>query len=379
MALQQTSTLIIGAGISGLASAVSLKKKQIEYIIIEKQDRIAVPWRNHYDRLHLHTPKKYSVLPFKKFSQTIPQYPSRQQVIDYLEDYQKEFGISPEFDTEALSVKREADHWLTETTRDQFSSKYVVMASGVFGKARAVRFKGMESFPGRIMHSSEYKTGSNYKGQKLLVVGFGNSSCEIAIDLHEQGATPFMSVRSAVNVIPRDVLGLPVLELSQWMSRLPPRLADQISAPLIRWLVGDITKLGLQRMPYGPMEQIKRDGKAPVLDIGTIQHIREGHIRICGDIDFIEGRTIHFKDGKKDEFDAIIAGIGYYRDYPGIMDVERGRFEDLEFPARQQKFFGKDGLYFCGYWISPRGQIFEIARDAQKIAKDIAKKEINCV
>jgi len=377
MVLQQTNTLIIGAGISGLASAASLKKKQIEYIIIEKQDRIAIPWRNHYERLHLHTPKKYSGLPFKKFAGAIPRYPSRQQVIDYLEDYEKEFGICPVFNTEALSVKREGDHWVTETTGDAFTSKYVVIASGVFGKARTVRFKGMETFPGRILHSSEYKTGRDFSGQKVLVIGFGNSSCEIAIDLYERGAKICMSVRSPVNVIPRDVLGLPVVELSQWMSRLPPRMADRVSAPLLRWLTGDITKLGLQRMPYGPLEQIRRDGKAPVLDIGTIQHIRDGHIGICGEIDIIDGRTIHFKDGKKDEFDAIVAGIGYHRDYPGFMDLEKERFEDLELPAREQKYFGKDGLYFCGYWISPRGQIFEITRDAQKIAKDIALKEIS--
>jgi indole-3-pyruvate monooxygenase len=377
MTLQQTQTLIIGAGISGLASAASLKKKQIEYTIIEKQDRIAVSWRNHYDRLHLHTPKKYSGLPFKKFAVSIPRYPSRQQVVDYLEDYQKEFGIGPVFNTEALSVKRDGDRWFTETTGDSFSSKYVLIASGVFGRGRAVRFKGMETFPGRIMHSGEYKTGRDFCGQKILVVGFGNSSCEIAIDLYESGATPCMSVRSPVNVIPRDVLGIPVLELSQWMNRLSPRLADRVSAPLIRWLTGDIRKLGLQRMPYGPLEQIRRDGKAPVLDIGTIQHIREGHISICGEIDFIESRTIYFKDGKKDEFDAIVGGIGYHREYPGFMDLEKERFEDLELPVSEQKYFGKDGLYFCGYWISPRGQIFEIARDAQKIAKDIAKKEIN--
>jgi hypothetical protein len=234
----------------------------------------------------------------------------------------------------------------------------------------------METFPGRILHSSEYKTGNDFIGQKILVVGFGNSSCEIAIDLYECGATTCMSVRSPVNVIPRDVLGLPVLELSQLMSRLPPRLADRVSAPLIRWLTGDITKLGLQRMPYGPLEQIRRNGKAPVLDIGTIRHIREGHISISGDIDIIEGRTIHFKDGKKDEFDAIVAGIGYHREFPGFIDLGKERFEDLESPASEQIYFGKDGLYFCGYWISPRGQIFEIARDAQKIAKDIAEKEI---
>ena len=74
-------------------------------------------------------------------------------------------------------------------------------------------------------------------------------------------------------------------------------------------------------------------------------------------------------------FDAIVAGIGYYRDYAEIVDVDKSRFEDLKVSSNKQKYFGKDGLYFCGFWVSPTGQIREIALDAKKIAKDIAKKE----
>jgi cation diffusion facilitator CzcD-associated flavoprotein CzcO len=165
-------------------------------------------------------------------------------VVDYLEEYQKEFNIDPVFNTEARSVKKEGDSWLTETNNETFRSKYVIMATGPFGKPKPVNFKGMETFPGKLIHSYEYKTGKDFKGEKILVVGFGNSACEIAIDLYEQGALPSMSVRSPVNVIPRDILGIPILEVSQLMSRLPPRIADTINAPLMRLLFGDITKLG---------------------------------------------------------------------------------------------------------------------------------------
>jgi indole-3-pyruvate monooxygenase len=233
----------------------------------------------------------------------------------------------------------------------------------------------MESFTGKILHSYEYKTGKDFQGQKVLVVGFGNSACEIAIDLFEQGAVPSMAVRSPVNVIPRDVLGVPVLELSILLNPLPPRIADIVSAPLISWLIGDLTRFGLKKMPYGPLEEIRKDGQAPVLDIGTIRLIREGHIKICEDIDRIDGENIHFKDGKIENFNAIIAAIGYYRNYAEILNVDRGRFEDLKMPVDKQKYFGKEGLYFCGYWISPTGQIREISLDAQKISRDIAKKE----
>jgi lysine/ornithine N-monooxygenase len=373
--MEDTNILIIGASVSGLASATCLQKQDLDHIIIEKTSSVATPWRNHYHRLHLHTNKRISNLPFKKFDKAIPRYPSRQQVVDYLDDYQKEFSISPVFNTEAKWIKKDSGDWVTETNNGIFRSKYIIIATGAFTKPKPVHFKGIESFPGKVLHSYEYKTGSDFKGQKVLVVGFGNSACEIAIDLYEQGAKPSMAVRSPVNVIPRDVFGIPILELSLAMSALPPKFADTINAPLLRLLVGDITKLGLKKLPYGPLEQIQKNANIPLLDIGTIKHIREGHIRIHDDIDQIESRTVHFANGKKEEFDAIVAGIGYYRDYEEIIDVDKSRFDDLKHPVDKQKYFGNDGLYFCGFCLSPTGQLREIALDAKQIAKHIAEKE----
>ncbi len=233
----------------------------------------------------------------------------------------------------------------------------------------------METFPGRILHSSKYKSGKDFKGKRVLVVGFGNSACEIAIDLYEQGAIPGMSVRSAVNIIPREIAGIPILKLSLLMSHLPPRVADAINAPLLRLMTGDITKLGLTKMPYGPFEQIKKDRNIPVLDIGTIKHIRKGNIKIYGGIASLSGTTVHFSDGKKQDFDDIVVCIGFNSDNTKIIKVSKDRFDDLNLRIDKQKFFGKDDLYFCGFWVGPTGQIREIASDAKIIARDIAKKE----
>jgi cation diffusion facilitator CzcD-associated flavoprotein CzcO len=375
MATKQTNTLIIGASISGLAAAACLRQRNIPYIIIEKQGQVAAPWRKHYDRLHLHTSKRFSGLPFKKMPAGYPQYPSRLQVIEYLEDYQTTFDIHPLFNTEATNVRREGGHWITTTDKGSFQSKYLVMATGAYGRPKPVEFSGMETFPGKILHSYDYKTARDFSGQRVLVVGFGNSACEIAIDLCEQGAKASMSVRSPVNVISRDILGIPILEVSLLMSRLSPRVADALSAPVVRLTVGDITKLGLKKLPYGPLEQIQRDGQAPVMDIGTLNHIRKGHVKIFDGIDHIDGQTVWFKDGRKEDFDVIVAGIGYYRDYAEFVEVGPERFQDLKVSAGKQQFFGKDGLYFCGYWISPTGQIREISLDALKIAHHIGERE----
>ena len=375
--MKQTETLIIGASVSGLALAASLQKKNIQYIIIEKQSQIASPWRHHYERLHLHTNKRVSNLPYKKFDSTIPRYPSGKQVVAYLEDYQKEFNINPIFNAEATSIWKENNYWVTDTNQGKFISKYLIMATGAFGKPKPVSIKGMESFPGRIIHSCEYRSGKDFKGEKVLVVGFGNSACEIAIDLYEQAAIPFMSVRSPVNIIPRDIAGIPILELSLIMSQLPTRVADTITTLLTRLLFGDITKLGLTKKLYGPFEEIKKYMTIPSIDIGTVKHIRQGHIKVNGGIDHIKGNNVYFSDGKIEDFNSIIACIGFNNENARIIAVDKNRFEDLKVCVDKQKNFGEDGLYFCGFWIGSTGHIREIAGDALKIAKDIAEKQID--
>lgn len=372
----KTETLVVGASTSGLAMAACLQRDNHEYLVIEKSAQCAVPWRRHYDRLHLHTNKRISSLPFKKFDKAVPVYPSRQQVVDYLENYQETFKICPVFNTEAKSVSRENNCWITVTNKDTFKSRFLVMATGPFGKPKPIEFKGMETFCGNIIHSCNYKTGKNFTGLKVLVVGFGNSACEIAMDLYEQGAFPCMSVRSPVNVVPRDIFGIPILEISLLMSKLPARFADKINAPFIHLSVGDIKKLGLRKPQYGPFEEIEKYGKTPVLDIGTIAHIRKGHINICDDIHYINGNTVHFINGTQENFDAMVAATGYYSDCSEIINIDKSRFEDLKLSVDKQKYFGKDDLYFCGFWIGPTGQIREISLDAQKIAKNISLKRI---
>ncbi len=144
--MKQTNTLIIGASISGLASAACLQKRGIEYTIIEKENQIVTPWRNHYERLHLHTNKGLSSLPYKKFDKAIPRYPSRLQVIEYLENYQRTFDIHPIFNCRAESIKRESEYWIAETNNRKFRSKYLILATGPYSKPKTFIIKGLETF-----------------------------------------------------------------------------------------------------------------------------------------------------------------------------------------------------------------------------------------
>lgn len=304
----------------------------------------------------------------------MPRYPSREEVVAYLDEYSKAFDIQPVFGTKALSIQRQPDGWITETNNGSFQSKHIVIATGAFSTPKVVAFPGIETFTGKLLHSAQYKTGGDFKNQQVLVIGFGNSACEIAMDLYEQGAHPCMSVRNAVNIVPREVAGIPLLELTQLLGKLPPRLADQLNKPLLKLLIGDITKLGLRPLPYGPMEQIAKDGSIPVIDIGVVNYIRKGYIKILGAIKTISGSTVYFENGEQQDVDAIIAAIGYDTDLGNFTPLQV-RGNDVRKPIHLQQYFGKDGLYTCGFNINATGLFHEIAKEAKIIAADIVKKK----
>ena len=367
-----TRTVIIGASAAGLATAACLKRVGVECIVLEQSNQVAARWRSHYDRLHLHTNRGLSGLPFKPMPADYPRYPSRDQVVAYLEDYAKAFEISPRFGQKVVAVEQQGDGWITRTQDASYRSQFVVVASGYANHTYMPTFPNMEAFKGKILHSREYKTGAAYKGQSVLVVGFGNSGGEIAIDLYEQGAKAAMVVRNPVNVIPRDVFGIPVLAIGVYSPKGIPAISDFLFAPLISLLVGDIRKLGLRKLPYGPQQQIARDKHIPLIDIGTIKHIREGHIQVYPGIARFNEKSVVFEDGRELAVDSVVMATGYR---PAVHEF-LSRADRVTDAAGVPLVSGGEsalaGLYFCGFYVSPTGMLREIGMEAQRIAAAIA-------
>ena len=370
-----SQTIIIGASAAGLACAAHLKKRGLDFILLEKSDRVAQSWRNHYDRLHLHTHKGASNLPFLKFPKNTPKYPSKQQVIDYLENYAKNMAINPRFNCEVTKVQVEKGTWITKTqSGEKYESQNVIFCTGYANTPRSLVKPGLDSFPGKVIHSSEYKNGSEFNGKKVLVIGFGNSACEIAIDLHEHGAETFMSVRSPVNIIPKEILGIPVLTIGIFQSNFPPRISDKLNKPLLKFLIGDFTKYGLRKLPYGPREQIVNHHQIPLLDLGTLDLIKKGFIKIHDDIKNIKGNNVQFQDGFASEFDTIVYGTGYQRGLEKMIDLTLEEKKSLESSVKNRVDLGSRGLYFCGLYVSPTGMLREISIESKIIADHITER-----
>ena len=308
--MPDAETIVVGAGPAGLACAAALRRSGGSVIVLEKADRVAASWRHHYDRLHLHTHKRQSGLPGLPMPAAYPKYPSRDQLVTYLEDYAGHHRIAPRFGTTVLGV-RQRTGWVVETDTATLTAGNVIFATGIAGWPLRPAWPGMDSFPGRLIHSSDYVNPKPFSRCRVLVVGLGNSGGEIAMDLCDAGNDVSLSVRSPVNVVPRDLLGIPILTLAILQRSLPYKLVDALNAPVLRLAIGDLEPFGLRRPAKGPMTQVAEDGKVPLLDIGTIDRIRRGLIMVRPGIARMSGADVHFDDGARAPFDVIIQATGY--------------------------------------------------------------------
>lgn len=370
----ETNTIVIGASAAGLAVAACLQQQNVPCIILEASDQVGQAWRSHYDRLHLHTDRSHSQLPGLPMPKSYAKYPERVQVVEYLENYARHFNLQPRFGQTVTAVTPQNGGWLVRTADSTYQAQNVVVATGYTRVPNIPTWPGQEHFHGPIRHSSAYKNGKPYVGQRVLVVGFGNSAGEIAIDLCEQGAAEVtMSVRHPVNVIPRDYMGIPILTIGIVMDKIPPKVADVLAIPMLKTSVGDLTKYGVPKLPYGPNVQIRQDGQIPILDIGTVKLIKNGRIQIAPGIDrFTPDGAVVFSDGIIKPFDAIILGTGYR---PKVNDFLQK--VDVLTPEGTPLASGQEtapGLYFCGFHISPTGMLREIGLEAQRISQQIGNQ-----
>ncbi|RWC88280.1 MAG: NAD(P)/FAD-dependent oxidoreductase [Mesorhizobium sp.] len=363
---ETTKVAIIGAGPAGLAVAACLRQAGVDFVILEKEQQAVPAWRRHYDRVHLHTTKRYSSLPFVPFSKDYPRYVPRHLVVEYLDAYAKRFDLEPRFGETVRAITREGRGWRVESTSGALRAWHVVIASGYNAEPLLPKFAGIDAFKGKTLHSADYRNATPFAGQSVLVVGMGNTGAEIALDLAEGGARPTISVRDGVHIVPRELFGVPI-QMVGMATRLGPRRINDALFPLILDLVlGRLEKFGLRRPKQGLLQQIALASRIPVIDVGTIGKIREGAIKVAPDIAEISERGARFVDGGHGEFDAILFATGYRPGYAKFLDP--GIQPDRSGVTAQASDLG---LYLVGFHNAVTGLLREIGIEAQAIADDI--------
>jgi len=364
---EATSVAIVGAGPAGLAIGACLRKVGLDFIILEKEHQVGASWRRHYARLHLHTVKQYSSLPFLPFPKNYPRYVPRELMIRYLENYAAHFGLQPRFGETVRAVERDADAWIVGSTSASFRAGFVVIASGYNAEPVIPSFSGMDTFTGEVIHSTDYVDAKPFAGRSVLVIGMGNTGAEIALDLVEGGARPTISMRDGVHIVPRDLFGIPIQVVGMVASGLlPGRFNDVIFPPILDFVLGKPARYGIARPARGILQQGTDLGRIPVIDVGTLAKIANRTIATAPGISTIRPEGAVFQDGSCLNCDVIILATGYRPNYRNFLKA------DIQ-PSNGLSKGQNSSIYCVGFHNVITGLLREISQEAAAVVRDILR------
>ncbi|MEV0905749.1 flavin-containing monooxygenase [Streptomyces hokutonensis] len=368
---------VIGGGPGGLAAAYALRARGIRAVVLERSDRVGASWRGHYDRLHLHTTRRLSGLPGLAMPRRFGRWVSRDDVVRYLEKYAEVHELEIVTGVEVSRIERSADGagWLLHATGGrELTGRAVVVATGTNHTPRLPDWPGRDTYTGELLHAADYRNPQPYAGRDVLVVGVGNTGAEIAVDLVEGGASRVrLSVRTTPHIVRRSTAGWAAQYTGIVVRRLPVRLVDRLAGPMAKLSVPDLSERGLARPDTGLYSRVK-DGSIPVQDVGLIDAVRKGRVEVVAAVESFEDGKVVLAGGERIEPDAVVAATGYVRSLEGLvghLGVLDARGRPVVHGARSPK--DAPGLYFTGFTNPISGMLRELAIDAEKIAKTLAK------
>ena len=339
--------------------------------MLESTDAVGSSWRRHYERLHLHTPKVVSSLPYYDMPADYPRYPSRQQVVDYLQSYAEHFDIEPRFGVVVTRIERVQDGWRVHASEETFDGDQVIVATGYNRTPYQPQWPGQDDFGGEVLHSREYFNGEPFRGKRVLVVGTGNTGAEICLCLTEHGADAvYLCVRSQVDVIPREFLGIPITQWGITNQLLPLGVQDLITRTVSRVTFGKLEQWGLR--PTGkPITRIYKDGRIPLIDVGTVDLIKKGRVQVVGAIERFSADGVVVPQGEV-KLDAVILATGYRTGLADLLGDDASTvLDERGIPHRLGRESELPGLFFVGFSNPSTGLIRSIGIDARAAVADL--------
>lgn len=317
---------LIGAGPSGLAAARNLQKLGLPFQGFEAYSdvgglwNIANPRSTVYESAHLISSKRMTEFSEFPMDDSVADYPSHRELQRYFAAFADRFELRGHFrfGCRVTAVEPIGDGpaplWCVRWTAADGSQeaaefKAVVIANGTLAEPQMPRFEG--HFSGELLHTSAYKRADVFAGKRVLIIGAGNSGCDIAVDAVHRAASVDISVRRGYYFVPKYVFGKPADTLGGKFV-LPPWLKQAIDSRILRWFTGDPVRFGFPRPEYKMYES------HPVVNSLILHHLGHGDIHVRPDIARFDGRTVHFKDGTARDYDLVMAATGYLLHYPFI-------------------------------------------------------------
>jgi cation diffusion facilitator CzcD-associated flavoprotein CzcO len=356
MSAPTASHLVIGAGYAGLGVARALRATGIDVEVVERNDEVGGNWLNGvYDSTHIISSRDstgYAEFPMPR---AYPDFPSREQMLAYLRSYAEAFSIR-----ELISFGAEVTRVVPVTPDGVGGWDVTVRRSD--GSEHTRRYTGVAvcnghhwdhsiptrpgTFSGHQLHSKDYRNPDDIRGSRVLVVGAGNSGCDIAVEASRHFGHALISMRRGYHFLPKTVLGMPAAELDRpW---LPTWAQRAFMLSMVRVIHGSNGRYGI------PAPDHRLFDRHPVVNSEMLHALRHGRIEYRPDIARFDGETVSFVDGRREEVDTIVWATGFAVSFP-FLDRALFEWED-GIPRRVFGMMapGMAGLYVFGV-LQPRG------------------------
>ena len=381
---------VIGAGSSGIAACQVLQARRIEFDCFEIGSEVGGNWRymndnglsSAYLSLHINTSRRRMAYATYPMPEDYPDYPSHFQIAQYFDDYVDHFGFRDRirFRTEVTRVEPTEEggwgvSWRGRDYGEEGTATYgaVFVANGHHWDARWPEppYPGQDAFEGEQLHVHDYKTPEVLEGKRVLVLGIGNSACDIAVEASRIAERTLLAMRRGAWVVPKYLAGRPTDELGgALLSQLPIGVIRRMLALQLRQTVGT-------PMDYGLPEPDHRLTEAhPTVSSDLLPRLGHGDIAVKPNIaGFPGGRTIRFVDGSEEEVDLAIYCTGYKITFP-FLDQDLIAAPDNRIPLyRRVVSPDHPGLYFIGL-IQPLGAIMPLAEAQSEWIADVLQGNV---
>ncbi len=371
---------IIGAGSSGLTAGKNLKQLGVPFEIIERADDLGGLWNYNnpessvYRSTHLISSKPLTEFTDFPLPETYPDYPGHRQVYEYFQAYASKFGLREKikFNTSVEKVQRENGEWaVTFAGGDKQNYRGLIIANGHLRDPRFPDYPG--AFAGEVLHSKQYKTPDILRDKRVLVVGAGNSGCDIAVEAAQNAARTFHSVRRGYHYIPKFMFAKPSDQIGEALLklRIPLFMRRAINTTVLRLIYGQPHHFGLQKPDHKLFES------HPIINSQIYYYLGHGDIEPKPDIAALQGKSIAFKDGSEEEIDLIIYATGYNISFPFI-DTKHLNWNENHPKLFMNVFHPEyDNLFVAGMIQPDSGQWGLVDYQAQLIARFIDAQHNN--
>lgn len=349
---------IIGGGASGIGVAKALTEAGLDYEVLEATDGLGGNWQptgpasKMYQSVHLISSKRNTQFADVPMPEGYPHYPRHTQMYAYLLSVAQRYRVAEHtrFGTRVASARPEAGRWLCELD-DGAHRRYdhLVVCNGLLRTPVVPRVEGR--FDGLSLHSGEYRSADVFRGRRVLVVGAGNSGCDIAVDAALNAARAFHSTRRGYHYMPKFVDGRPTQE---WLMDIAPKFSD----PVAYWdHVRSVFKLaGFDGTDFGlPQPDHRIEEAHPIMNSQVLYHIGHGDLAPKPDVRRLDGHEVEFADGSRETVDVILWATGFRTDL-GFFDPR-----DFDTATELDRLFLRmvpqrhDNLLFVGYLNTPSG------------------------